>query len=124
LRDAWYVTGEDVLEAMHEASEWMVGAGICPETVTILPEKECRSEPYIYPTDPDTDATLALDYLRGYIRPVLMDYALFRDLSEDRGYDAKRRAKVLNAADRAFDRMLKFPPANGADTSDEDELDE
>lgn len=95
LRDAWIVSGDDVVEALKEASERMTAAGICPETVTVLPAKDSRMVPYIFPNDPDTDAELILDFLRGYIRPVLMDYAAFYDMSEGGGYDAERRAERL-----------------------------
>lgn len=119
LRDAWYVNGDNVVEAMSEAGERMIAAGICPETVTVLPAKDNRTVPYMFPNDPATDAELALDFLRGYIRPVLMDYPAFCDLTEGGGYDAERRAERL-AADAALcaetsAKLLRFLPTEEAE---------
>lgn len=123
LRDAWYVNGDDVVEAMSEASERMIAAGICPETVTVLPAKDNRTVTYMFPNDPDTDVELVLDFLRGYIRPVLMDYAAFCDLTEGGGYDAERRAERL-AADAevhadTLTRIFQFPTAEEAERPEE-----
>lgn len=123
LRDAWIVGGDDVIEAMSEASERMTAAGICPETVTILPAKDSRIVPYLFPNDPDTDAELVLNFLRGYIRPVLMDYAAFCDMTEGGGYDMERRAERL-AADaevcaETMARLFQFPIAEGTEQTEE-----
>lgn len=123
LRDAYYVNGDDVMEAMDNASEQMVAAGIFPETVTVLPAKENRTVPYMFPNDPDTDVELVLDFLRGYIRPVLLDYAMFCDLTEGGGYDAERRAEQLatdaEIYEEASAKILTFVPAKYAEQSDE-----
>lgn len=123
LRDAWYVNGDDVVEAMSEASERMTAAGICPETVTVLPAKDNRIVPYIFPNDPETDVELVLDFLLGYIRPVLMDYPAFCDLTEGGGYDAERRAERL-AADaevcaETSAKLLRFLPTEEAEQTGE-----
>lgn len=123
LRDAWYVHGDDVVEAMEEASTIMASAGICPETVTILPAKENRTVPYMFPKDLDTDAELVLDFLRGYIRPVLLDYPAFCDLTEGGGYEAERRAERL-AADaevcaETMTRIFQFPSVEAVEQGEE-----
>lgn len=123
LRDAWYVNGDDVLEAMSEASERMIAAGICPETVTVLPAKDNRVVPYMFPNDPDTDAELVLDFLRGYIRPVLTDYVTLCDLTEGGGYDAERRAERLatdaEVCAEASAKIFRFPTADEAGQAEE-----
>ncbi len=123
LRDAWYVSGDDVVEAMREASERMIAAGICPETVTVLPAKDNRAVPYMFPNDPATDAELVLDFLRGYIRPVLTDYVTLCELTEGGGYDAEQRAERL-ATDAAVcaetsTKIFQFPTANEAEQTEE-----
>lgn len=95
LRDAWYVNADDLVEAMSDASERIISTGTYPETVTVLPAKDNRVVPYLFPNDPDTDAELVVGFLRGYIRTVLMDYNAFCDLAECGGYTAKRRAERL-----------------------------
>ncbi len=119
LRDAWYVNGDDVVEAMSEASELMKKAGIYPETVTVLPAKDNRTVPYMFPKDPDTDAELVLDFLRGYIRPILTDYITLCDLSEGGGYDAEQRAKRLatdaEVCEETSAKIFQFPTANEAE---------
>lgn len=123
LRDAWYVNGDDVVEAMSEARERMIAAGICPETVTVLPAKDNRTVPYMFPNDPDTDVELVLGFLRGYIRPVLMDYAAFCDLTEGGGYEAERRAERLatdaEVCAEASAKICQFPTADEAEQSEE-----
>lgn len=123
LRDAWYVNGDDVVEAMSEASERMIAAGICPETVTVLPAKDNRTVPYMFPNDPDTDVELVLDFLRGYIRPVLMDYVTLCDLAEGGGYDAERCAERLakdaEVCAEASAKICRFPTADEAGQTEE-----
>lgn len=123
LRDAWIVGGDDMIEAMNEASERMTAAGICPETVTILLAKDSRTVPYLFPNDPDTDAELVLDFLRGYIRPVLMDYAAFCGMTEDGGYDAERRAERLatdaEVCAETMARIFQFPAADAMEQTEE-----
>lgn len=112
-----------MVEAMSEASERMVAAGICPETVTVLLAKDNRTVPYMFPNDPDTDVELVLDFLRGYIRPVLMDYATFCNLTEGGGYDAERRAERLatdaEVCAETLTKIFQFPTADEAERPEE-----
>lgn len=123
LRDACYVDGEDILDAMNAAREHLLTAGIYPENVTVLPVKENRLAPYMFPSDPATDVELVLDFLRGYIRPVLLDYSMFYDLTEADGFDAERRAERM-AADAQIcaetaSRILTFGSAQEAGQTEE-----
>ncbi len=123
LRDAWYVNGDDVVEAMSEASELMKQAGIYPETVTVLPAKDNRTVPYMFPSDPATDAELVLDFLRGYIRPVLTDYVTLCELTEGGGYDAERRAERVatdaEVCEETSAKIFQFPTTDEAEQSEE-----
>lgn len=84
LRDAWYVNGDNIQDALTEASGHMLETGITQAVVTILPAKENRTLPFLFPDDPDTDAELMLDFLRGHVRPVFLDYPLVCALDERR----------------------------------------
>ena len=83
LRDAWYVNGNNVVDAMKEASVTMVKMGICPAIVTVLPTKESRGVPYLFPNDPSTDVALALDFLRGYTRTVRLSFHLMEEMEKE-----------------------------------------
>ncbi len=123
LRDAWHVDGDDVVEAMSEAGERMIAAGISPETVTVLPAKDNRTVPYMFPNDPATDAELVLDFLRGYIRPVLTDYATLCELTDGGGYDVEQRAKRLatdaEVCGETSAKIFQFPTTDEAEQSEE-----
>lgn len=103
LRDAWYVNGDNAVEAMKEASETMIRANICPAIVTVLPAKENRIIPYLFPNDPNTDAALVLDFLRGYTRTVRLSYHLMNELEKEGNAEDEQEAEQP-----ALQRMRRF----------------
>lgn len=117
VRDAWFVEGEDLQDAMSAASDYILQAGVHhPRMVTILPAKENRTLPFLFPDDPDTDTELMVDFLRGHIQPVFLDGSLAGDLYERRkehsaNAKAMRRNVPLN--------MVRFQTVNRVEQTKE-----
>lgn len=109
LRDAWYVNGDNLEEALQEACAVMANVGIAdPEAFTILPSVENRAVPYMFPKDPETDAGLILDFLCGYVRPVHMDYASFCNLAEDADTRMEQSRVDARVSMEAEAKILQF----------------
>lgn len=116
LRDAWYINGDDMQNALTEASSHMLEAGITPAVVTILPAKENRTLPFLFPDDPDTDAELMWDFLRGHVRPAFLDYPLVCALDERR---KEHSANVKAIRGDVPLNMVQFKTVNRAEQTAE-----
>ena len=89
-RDVWRVDALDMRDAMEQIGVMIGPTGSDPESIIVLPESGKRCQPFIFPDDPRTDDELALDYLRGFIRPVRLTEEQIIGLTDDGGYQSTR----------------------------------
>lgn len=104
LRDAFFVNGDNAVEAMKEASDIMIRENIHPSVVTVLPAKESRFLSYLFPKDVKTDATLIRDFLLGNVRTVRMSYELTERLEKEGNAEAEQGTE--QAAEECQQDML------------------
>ena len=94
LRDAFYVNGDNMLEATQNACKIMMQVSMKePSFITVLPSAGNRGVGYMFPRDAETDTELIMDFLRGYIRTVRMTYQLMCELGEDDNTEAERETE-------------------------------
>lgn len=74
VRDAFYAHGDVMQEAAEEAFRMMDDAEAIPHMMVMIPEQDERELPFLFPDDASTDEDLAFGFIRGCIRPVVIDY--------------------------------------------------